>query len=85
MHVKAFAGEYRQHSVVISGNGHMNDQRTIQSKIFNVSVDLRVCETSLEALRVYLVTLLDDEPHGSSIAHAPYTKSAGRSDGAGAH
>jgi hypothetical protein len=40
----------------------MDDVKAIKSEIFKVSADLRACETSLETLRVYLESLLDDEP-----------------------
>ena len=40
----------------------MDDQKAIQSEIFKVLVDLRACESSLETLRTYLESLLDDGP-----------------------
>ena len=54
----------------------MDDQKAIQSEIFKVSVDLRACETSLETLRIYLQTLLDDGPLADAVTSVPQAYAA---------
>jgi len=54
----------------------MDDVKVIKSEIFKVAIDLRACETSLETLRIYLESLLDDEPFGDIVIPAPQAKSA---------
>ncbi|WP_158811516.1 hypothetical protein [Beijerinckia sp. L45] len=49
----------------------MNVVKAIKSEIFKVSIDLRACETSLETLRVYLESLLDEDPLADPVSPKP--------------
>jgi hypothetical protein len=54
----------------------MDDVKTIKSEIFKVSIDLRACETSLETLRIYLESLLDDDPPEDVVLPMPHAAKA---------
>jgi hypothetical protein len=54
----------------------MDDVKAIKSEIFKVSIDLRACETSLETLRVYLESLLDEDPLGDVVSPLPEANAA---------